>query len=385
MKRKIMVVVTARASYSRFKTALTALKDHPEVELFLEVAASALLDRYGAADKFISKDGFKIKDRIYTVLEGENHTSMAKTTGIGILELSTIMDNSKPDMVVTIADRYETMATAISAAYLGIPLVHIQGGEVTGNIDEKVRHSITKLADIHLVANKDAAERVKKLGEEENTIFITGCPSIDIAAQVSKEKTAKKFNIYDKYSGSGNPLDLSKGYIVAMQHPVTSESKDSRNQVLETLHAANDLDIPVLWFWPNVDAGSDWTSKAIRTFREEENPNNIQFFKNIDGADFLKLISNSICIIGNSSVAIREASFLGVPAVNIGTRQNGRLRGKNVIDVDYDKKQIIKAIKNIISGDQISPSYIYGDGNAGKKIAEILATVDLKSDKKITY
>ena len=167
MKRKIMVVVTARASYSRFKTALTALKDHPEVELFLEVAASALLDRYGAADKFISKDGFKIKDRIYTVLEGENHTSMAKTTGIGILELSTIMDNSKPDMVVTIADRYETMATAISAAYLGIPLVHIQGGEVTGNIDEKVRHSITKLADIHLVANKDAAERVKKLGEEE--------------------------------------------------------------------------------------------------------------------------------------------------------------------------------------------------------------------------
>ena len=221
--------------------------------------------------------------------------------------------------------------------------------------------------------------------EKKKYNFYYWCPSIDIAAQVSKEKTAKKFNIYDKYSGSGNPLDLSKGYIVAMQHPVTSESKDSRNQVLETLHAANDLDIPVLWFWPNVDAGSDWTSKAIRTFREEENPNNIQFFKNIDGADFLKLISNSICIIGNSSVAIREASFLGVPAVNIGTRQNGRLRGKNVIDVDYDKKQIIKAIKNIISGDQISPSYIYGDGNAGKKIAEILATVDLKSDKKITY
>lgn len=384
MKRKIMVVVTARASYSRFKTALIALKDHPKVELFLEVAASALLDRYGAADKFISKDGFKIKDRIYTVLEGENHTSMAKTTGIGILELSTIMDNSKPDMVVTIADRYETMATAISAAYLGIPLVHIQGGEVTGNIDEKVRHSITKLADIHLVANKDAADRVKKLGEEENTIFITGCPSIDIAAQVSKEETVK-FNIYDKYSGSGNPLDLSKGYIIAMQHPVTSESQDSRDQVLETLHALNDLDIPVLWFWPNVDAGSDWTSKAIRTFREEENPNNIQFFKNIDGADFLRLMSNSICIIGNSSVAIREASFLGVPAVNIGTRQNGRLRGKNVIDVDYDRKEIIKAINNIMSGYKISPSYIYGDGNAGKKIAEILATVDLKSDKKITY
>lgn len=384
MKRKVMVVVTARASYSRFKTALVAIRDHPDIELYLEVSASALLDRYGAADKFISNDGFTIKDRIYTVLEGENHTSMAKTTGIGILELSTIIDNSKPDLVVTIADRYETMATAISAAYMGIPLVHIQGGEVTGNIDEKVRHSITKLADIHLVANKDAAERVKKLGEEESTIFITGCPSIDIAAEIVKEETTK-FNIYDKYSGSGDPLDLSQGYIIAMQHPVTSESKDSRDQVLETLHASKDLDIPVLWFWPNVDAGSDWTSKAIRTFREEEKPTNIQFFKNIDGADFLKLMNNSICIIGNSSVAIREASFLGVCAVNIGTRQNGRLRGNNVTDVGYDRKEITQAIKNIMKGNQVSSSAIYGNGNAGKKIAEILATVKLKSDKKITY
>ena len=384
MKRKVMVVVTARASYSRFKTALVAIRDHPDIELYLEVAASALLDRYGAADKFISKDGFTIKDRIYTVLEGENHTSMAKTTGIGILELSTIIDNSKPDLVVTIADRYETMATAISAAYMGIPLVHIQGGEVTGNIDEKVRHSITKLADIHLVANEDAAERVKKLGEEENTIFITGCPSIDIAAEVLN-KDIENFNIYEKYSGSGDPLDLSRGYIIAMQHPVTSESKDSRDQVLETLHASNDLDIPVLWFWPNVDAGSDWTSKAIRTFREEIKPTNIQFFKNIDGADFLKLLNNSICIIGNSSVAIREASFLAVPAVNIGTRQNGRLRGNNVIDVGYDRKEITEAILNIMKGNEVSSSNIYGDGNAGKKIAEILATVNLKIDKKITY
>lgn len=384
MKRKIMVVVTARASYSRFKTALKAMRDHPDIELYLEVTASALLDRYGATDKFISKDGFDINNCIYTVLEGENHTSMAKTTGIGIIELSTIMDNTKPDMVVTIADRYETMATAISAAYMGIPLVHIQGGEVTGNIDEKVRHSITKLADIHLVSNEDAAERVKKLGENKETIFITGCPSIDIAAEIANQGT-ENFNIYDKYAGSGNSLDLSDGYIIAMQHPVTTETKDSGGQVLETLHAVHDIGLPILWFWPNVDAGSDWTSKAIRTFREEVEPNNIQFFKNIDGADFLKLLNNSICIIGNSSVAIREASYLGVPAVNIGTRQNGRLRGNNVIDVDYDRKDIIQAIRKIIEGNQVSSSRIYGNGNAGKKVAEILATVNLTIDKKITY
>ena len=384
MTRKIMVVVTARASYSRFKTALIAMRDHPDIELYLEVTASALLDRYGATDKFISKDGFDINNCIYTVLEGENHTSMAKTTGIGIIELSTIMDNTKPDMVVTIADRYETMATAISAAYMGIPLVHIQGGEVTGNIDEKVRHSITKLADIHLVSNEDAAERVKKLGENKETIFITGCPSIDIAAEIANQGT-ENFNIYDKYAGSGNSLDLSDGYIIAMQHPVTTETKDSGGQVLETLHAVHDIGLPILWFWPNVDAGSDWTSKAIRTFREEVEPNNIQFFKNIDGADFLKLLNNSICIIGNSSVAIREASYLGVPAVNIGTRQNGRLRGNNVIDVDYDRKDISQSIRKIIEGNQVSSSRIYGNGNAGKKVAEILATVNLTIDKKITY
>ena len=384
MKRKIMVVVTARASYSRFKTALKALNEHSNIELYLVVAASALLDRYGAADKFIAEDGFNINNRIYMVLEGENHASMAKTTGIGILELSTIIDNVKPDMVVTIADRYETMATAISASYLGVPLVHIQGGEVTGNIDEKVRHSITKLADIHLVANEDAAKRVKKLGEEEGCIFITGCPSIDIAAEVVKKDTSN-FNIYDKYSGSGDSLDLSSGYIIAMQHPVTTETEDSRYQIEETLHALNKMEIPTLWFWPNVDAGSDWTSKAIRTFREDIQPKNMQFFKNIDGADFLRLLINSICIVGNSSVAIREASFLGAPAVNIGTRQNGRLRGENVYDVGYNRDEITKAIKKIMNAHKISSSNIYGDGNAGKKIAEILSTVTLKVDKKITY
>ncbi len=384
MKRKIMVVVTARASYSRFKTALKALNDHSKIELNLVVAASALLDRYGAADKFITQDGFNISHRIYMVLEGENHASMAKTTGIGILELSTIMENIKPDMVVTIADRYETMATAISASYLGIPLAHIQGGEVTGNIDEKVRHSITKLSDIHLVASQDAANRVIKLGEEKDSVFITGCPSIDIADEIVK-KDKKNFDIYEKYSGSGDPLNLSNGYIVALQHPVTSETHDSRYQVEETLHSLNDLDIPTLWFWPNVDAGSDWTSKAIRTFREDYQPKNMQFFKNIGGSDFLRLILNSICIVGNSSVAIREASFLGIPAVNIGSRQNGRLRGENVFDVDHDRNEISMTIKKIINGNNPPPSKIYGEGDAGNKIAEILATVPLKSNKKISY
>ncbi len=221
-KRKIAVVVTARPSYSRIKTVLTALKNHPKMELQLVVAASALLDRYGSAVNYIEKDGFTIAARVFNVLEGENLTAAAKTTGIGILELSTVFDNLKPDIVVTIADRFETMATAIAASYMNIPLAHIQGGEVTGNIDEKVRHAITKLADYHFVASESAKERVIKLGENPTMVFNTGCPSIDLAKNI-KNSNSLSFNPYERYGGVGAKPNLNNGYLVVMQHPDTTE------------------------------------------------------------------------------------------------------------------------------------------------------------------
>src|SRR3982751_6798197 len=176
--RKVCVVVTARPSYSRIKTALRAIQQHPDLELQLVVAASALLDRYGTAVNYIEGDGFPIAARVYMVLEGENPASMAKTTGLGMLELATVFDNLKPDIVVTVADRLETLATAVAASYMNIPVVHVQGGEVTGSIDEKVRHAVTKLADLHLVSTRGAGENVKRMGEETRKVFVTGCPSI---------------------------------------------------------------------------------------------------------------------------------------------------------------------------------------------------------------
>ena len=383
-KRKICVVVTARPSYSRIKTALQAIKDHPELELQLVVAASALLDRYGSAVNYINNDGFEIKAKVFNVLEGENLTAAAKTTGIGILELSTVFDNLKPDMVITIADRFETMATAIAASYMNIPLVHIQGGEVTGNIDEKVRHSITKLADYHFVASEGARERVLKLGEEEKSIFNTGCPSIDLAKNVLINPEFN-FNPYQKYGGVGACPDLSEGYVVVMQHPVTTEYADSRKHIKETLHAVKDLSLPVLWFWPNVDAGADGTSTGIRSFREEHNPKHIHFFKNMEGEDFLRLLVNSKCLVGNSSVGIRECAYLGVPVVNIGTRQNKRERGNNVIDVDYNSDEIKATILKWIGSPKPELSNVYGGGDAGKKIADLLVNLPLKFHKTITY
>jgi UDP-hydrolysing UDP-N-acetyl-D-glucosamine 2-epimerase len=383
-KRKIAVVITARPSYSRVKTVLAAIQEHPDLELQLVVAASALLDRYGSAVNYIEKDGFTIAAKVFNVLEGENLTAAAKTTGIGILELSTVFDNLKPDIVVTVADRFETMATAIAASYMNIPLAHLQGGEVTGNIDEKVRHAITKLSDYHFVASENAKERVVKLGEDPMMVFNTGCPSIDLASAIVESKTLP-FDPYQKYGGVGARPDLSNGYLVVMQHPVTNEYQDSRKHIEATLEAIHKINRPTLWFWPNVDAGADGTSTGIRAFREQHQLPKVHFFKNMEGLDFLQLLQHSDCLIGNSSVGIRECAYLGVPVVNIGSRQNRRDRGRNSIDVDYSQEQIEASIISSIQKGKTISSPLYGEGKAGIKIADLLSELPLRFHKTITY
>lgn len=382
--RKICVVITARPSYSRIKSALTAINMHPQLELQLVVAASALLDRYGKAFEYIEQDGFHIAAKVFNVLEGENLTAQAKTTGLGILELATVFENLKPDAVVTIADRFETMATAVAASYMNIPLVHIQGGEVTGSIDEKVRHAITKLADLHLVASEDAYQRVIKLGETEASVVITGCPSLDIALEVI-QKDMPRFDPLSKYGGVGTDRFDPDDFVVVLQHPVTTEYYEARKQIEISLQAIKELDKSCLWFWPNVDAGSDGTSKGIRAFRENNPTSKIHFFKNMEPSDFLRLLLNSKCLIGNSSVGIRESSFLGIPVVDIGSRQAGRSRGANVLHVAYNQEDILSAIRYQLNHGKYNPEYIYGDGKAGVRIADALANQPLTFDKKISY
>lgn len=384
MKRRICVVVTARPSYSRIRTALHAIRKHPDLELQLVVAASALLERYGNAIHSIEHDGFPIAARVYMVVEGENLVTSAKSTGLGLVELATVFDNLKPDAVVTIADRYETLANAVAASYMNIPVVHVQGGEVTGSIDEKVRHAVTKLSNIHLVSTEGAAERVRRLGEEPANVIVTGCPSIDIAAEVAASPELD-FDPFEKYGGVGPRADLTGGYLVVMQHPVTTEYQEARHQVDETLYAVKDLGLPVLWFWPNVDAGSDGTSKGIRVFREKEQPQNFHLFRNMYPEDFLRLLCGATAIVGNSSVAIRECSFLGVPAVNVGSRQTGRERGRNVIDVEHDRVAIAEAIRTHIRNGKPGRDLLYGDGRAGERIADCLSTIELTIEKRLTY
>ncbi len=385
-KKKICIVITARPSYSRVRSALEALQAHEDVQLQIVAAASFVADRFGSAVKVLEEDGFTPDWTLNTLLEADNITTAAKSTGLQTIELATAFQNLKPDMIMTIADRYETISTAIAASYSNIPLVHLQGGEVTGNIDEKVRHAITKMADMHLVSNDDAYERVKRLGEDPDMIFNIGCPSIDIAKEVLDDKAGwEKFTPFEKYIGVGHQIDVNAPYIVVMQHPVTTQVARAREDILTTLHAVKALNMPTIVMWPNPDSGTEGTSEGIRRFRELEDPGNFYYFKNIRPGDFLRMLLKSKCLIGNSSVGIRECSFLGVPVVNVGNRQQDRKRGMNVIDVGHVESDITAAIKRQIEHGLYPSEHIYGDGQSGKQAADIMARITPPTSKRITY
>ena len=386
MKRRICVVVHSRANYGRIKTVMREISCHPSLELQLVVGSSALLERFGSAINNIRADGFKELATVSSIIEGENPTTMAKSTALAIIELATHFENLKPDIVLTVADRFETLATAIASSYMNIPLAHTQGGEVTGNIDESVRHAITKLAHIHFPATKKASEFIVRLGEDPKTVFLTGCPAIDLVAESDLVLNKDKLNI--NKIGVGGEINLERDFLLVLQHPITSEYGEGVSQINETIKAVYKLSqkgMQVLWLWPNVDAGSDDVSNGIRTFRENIKARNIRFFKNFQPEEYVSLLANAKCIIGNSSSGIREASFLGTPCVNIGTRQTGRERGENVIDVNYKSDEIYNAILKQIKNGKYPKSNLFGDGNSGKKIAQILSTVEPKIQKKISY
>jgi UDP-hydrolysing UDP-N-acetyl-D-glucosamine 2-epimerase len=382
-KRKICVIVNSRANYGRIRSVLRAVQNHPDLELQLIVGASALLSRFGNVKNLITKDGFEPDATVYSIVEGENPTTMAKSTGMAIMELATLFENMKPDIVLTVADRFETMATAVAASYMNICLAHTQGGEVTGSIDESVRHAVTRLAHVHFPATNLAEDYLLRMGEDPSTVFMTGCPAIDEIAEldVSYDQT-----LFDRYGGVGPNLDINAPYLVVLQHPVTTEYGCGLNQIGQTLEAIKELKIQTVWLWPNVDAGSDDVSKGLRAFREKDDPGFIHFYKNFAIEDYARLINNSVCLLGNSSSGIREGSYLGVPVVNIGTRQQGRERAENVIDVDYDSHAIVEAVKLQVEHGKYESIAIYGDGKAGGRIAQHLADVDTMSiQKRLSY
>ena len=381
-RRKICVVVNSRANYARIKSVMQAIKAHHALELKLIVGASALLHRFGAVREMIEADGFLPESTVYSIVEGETPTTMAKSTGMGIIELATQFENIKPDIVLTVADRFETIATAIAASYMNIPVAHTQGGEVTGSIDESVRHAVTKLSHIHFPATAKAHENIIKMGEDPKMVFLTGCPSIDLIAELD---LFMPNDMMERYRGVGAQIDPTQPYIVVLQHPVTTEYGSGLSQIFETISAIEEIGLQAAWLWPNVDAGSDDISKGLRIYRERNNPDWLHFYRHFSAEDYARLINNSSCIVGNSSSGLREGAFLGVPAVNIGTRQMGREHAQNVINVGYNADEIRTAIKRQIKHGFYDSALIFGDGSAGQKIANILSEVTPSIQKQLAY
>jgi UDP-hydrolysing UDP-N-acetyl-D-glucosamine 2-epimerase len=380
LPRKVCVVVASRANYARIKTALEAIQAHPDLELQLVVGASLVLERFGNALDVVTQDGFTPDATIRFIIEGETPATMAKSTGLGLLELPTHFERLQPDVVVTVADRFETIATAIAAAYMNIPVAHTQGGEVSGSIDESVRHAVTKLAHLHFPATELACRRVIAMGEDPEWVFNVGCPSIDLVARTEK---GLRREVLQQFGGSGSPVDPEQPFLLVMQHPVTTEYGHGFEQINETLEAVAQIGMQALVFWPNVDAGSEDVAKGIRIFRELGRDHGFHFFRNLPPEVFVKLMAHTACMVGNSSSALREGSFLGTPAVTVGTRQQGRERGPNLVEVGHDKTEIADAIRDQLAHGPYEPSSLFGDGTAGERIADTLAAVRPSVQKRL--
>jgi UDP-hydrolysing UDP-N-acetyl-D-glucosamine 2-epimerase len=379
IKKKICFVIASRANYGRVKSVIIRFKKSKEFVIQVVLAASALLERYGDLKKILKKDKIKIDREAYLVVEGETPYTMAKSTGVAIMELSSIFNDLKPDFVFTVGDRYETIATAISASYMNIILVHIQGGEVTGSIDESVRHSITKLSHIHFPATEKAKRNITKMGEDKRFVFNVGCPSFDL---FKNKINIKKINTF--LNGVGSKIDLKNKYNLVVFHPVTTEYGISYEQTQKLINVINNLNVQTIWLWPNVDAGSDGISKCLRKNRENKNLRNVQLIKNFPVEFYNYLLKSATCLIGNSSSFIREASFFGTPTVLIGNRQQNREVGTNVIRSSFKETELIKKIKKQM-GKKYKKNYLYGNGNAASKIYKIFITLSPPIQKQLKY
>lgn len=379
MKRKICFVVNSRANYARIKSVILESMKFEELELEIIAGASSVLYNYGQVTNIMEEDGISINTELFNIVEGNRPISMAKSTGLAILDLAQEFYKSKPNIVVTVADRFETIATAIAASYMNIAVAHTQGGEITGSIDENVRHAITKLSHFHFPATTKAEQVLRQLGEEPFRIHKIGCPALDLA---NADEITPVGAVLKKYKGVGAPIDPQSPYVLISQHSDTLQYLNARMQITQTLQALIELDIQAIWLWPNIDAGSDAISKLLREYRENSKYSKIHFYRNFNAEDYISVLKSAACIVGNSSSGIREASFLGVPCVNIGDRQSGRERTLNVIDVGYSKDSIIQAITSQIEHGKYAKDTTYGDGKAGARMAKILTELDLSLLKK---
>jgi UDP-hydrolysing UDP-N-acetyl-D-glucosamine 2-epimerase len=379
-KRKIATILVDRANYGRLKPVLTAIQGQPSLDLHVICAGTMVLERFGSPVKIVAADGFPITSEIFIELEGSTPTTMAKSLGFAVIEFASEFQRLRPDVVLIIGDRYEALAAAIAASYMNICVAHIQGGEVSGSIDESARHCITKLAQYHYPATMRSADFIVRMGERPDTVMCVGCPSGDIALGLDQTLPADVFE-----RGIGGAVDPSHPYMLVAFHPVTTEYGLEKDETFNLLRALSDFAVPTVWLWPNIDAGSDHVSKAIRIYRETQSASWLRLIKNFPPDIYLKVLAGATCAIGNSSSFVRDSSFFGTPVVLVGDRQRGREIADNVLPVHPIHAEITAAIRKQLDHGRYAPSHLYGDGDASRRIAEHLAQLDIYVQKILSY
>jgi len=374
MTRKIAVLTGTRAEYGILRPILKRIIAHPRLDLRLIVTGMHLSDEFGYTIREIEKDGFEIYAKLDTLNKEDTGAGMAKYIGNTTIKLAEVFEDLKPDILLLLGDRGEMLAGAIAATCMNILIAHIHGGETSGSIDEGFRNAISKLAHLHFVATEECKQKLISMGEEPSRIFVVGAPGLDDIFEdlIPPEEIAKKYNI-----------DLSKPLVLMIQHPVVTEVEDAPNQIRETLEAIVDLKLQTIVIYPNADAGGRRMIKVIKEY-EKKYPF-IKAYKSLPRRDYLSLMNIATVMVGNSSSGIIEAPSFGLPVVNVGTRQKGRLRAENIIDVEYNKKEIKNAILKAIYDEEFkrkakNTKNPWGDGKASERIVNILANIKISRD-----
>jgi UDP-hydrolysing UDP-N-acetyl-D-glucosamine 2-epimerase len=379
--RKVCVVLVDRANYGRLKPVMRAVAAHPALQLQVVAAGTMVLERFGQPIHLVREEGFPVDGEIYLELEGSTPATMAKSVGFGIVEFASEFQRLKPDVVLLIGDRYEALAAAVAAAYMNICIAHIQGGEVSGSIDESARHAISRFAHFHFPSTRRSAEYLVRMGERPDSILAIGCPSSDIARQLDRELTPGALAAL----GSGAAIDLHRPFLLAIFHPTTTQYGGERPQMEALLAALHELGEQTVLLWPNIDAGADHVSKAIRVFRERARPAWLRTVINLPPEEYLKILAHTACAVGNSSSFVRDAGYFGTPVVLVGDRQQGRETEANVIGARPVKEEILAGIRLQLKRGRYPPSQLYGDGHVSERIAEGLAGLNLYLQKRLHF
>jgi GDP/UDP-N,N'-diacetylbacillosamine 2-epimerase (hydrolysing) len=383
--RKILGITGIRSEYDMMSSVFRAIDNHQELELQLLVTGAHLSDNYGYTVSDIYADGFTIADEVESLINGDQASSRVKGMGVQLQGMVQTVSRVQPDMMLVLGDREESITTALIGAYMNIPVAHIGGGErVVGNVDDQVRHAVSKLAHIHLVITHEHEERLLKLGEEPFRMFNVGHPALDRLLATPKLDDATLSERLGFGVAADEPL------LVIIQHALSSEIDAAYTQMCATLEAVQELGIATVLSYPNSDAGGQ---QVIRAIEEYAHLPNLYTAKNIPRLEFVNLLRRASCLLGNSSAGILEAPLLKLPVVNVGRRQTGRLNAGNVNFVDHDRKAIIAAVKQAVYDDAYRTKVAtcvnpYGDGHTSTRIADVLATIAIDKQlliKDITY